>query len=748
MNNRIRKVKNIFSPQIQVFEPFGSSVDPSRSNMSSKQIIQSCPSRMSQVPYIINKVYRDFTNIKSPYFLRAPQDGYVLSVNKNIMFIYYIDQEDEKNNRIIFEYVPTIKKLMANALHIKMQRPVGPFKAGDLLYDYSGQTEEGLPKIGYRTNVMFSSFFGYTAEDAFVMSESYSRRAQIDYMDKLYIPISKKFRYLKNSLGKYFTLTGERQPDNNYMKYMKIDPTTNFESQFLNISEEDSLYYTQYIEGLHDGEITEVKLHRINPKKFSDVAKDYIYSPELIKEISEIYNGQYNDLLNLRDDYKRYSHVIGDPTQICNQLFIQYKSNPKLPAHLINQVAENYMLVAKDIDYILEIDIIQTVPSYLGDKFANLFAGKGVCSLIIPDKYMPRDPEGNLVDIIFNPLGIYGRNNWGMIFKIGCSKVIEDIQKNVLSKFPNINLIKEKLQCVNDLFLSRFDLEYSTKVQNLLDNFENSFEEFRENVEKNGFYLHVDNFPEITYKSFYEDFIKIYQEKYGIITEVSDYDFDPKLMDWLKRERKYEVDFMNTEEVIKSKSFFGYSYYLKLFHTAFSKYNSVGLASRYNKTSNQPARGRKAKGGVHISWQSVAADRGHSDDSKIAPELLSVKADCLTDKNNFIDEITYTGEYYLKESGIKSKTHTVLTHIASIMGIVFDYSNDIIETSRQTEEQRIKIKQYEEAELEKLNIKLGAEEFQNDAIPFIINDDNLQELIKLEEDSSYIQELISNSKID
>ena len=74
------------------------------------------------------------------------------------MFIYYIDSEDEKNNRIIFEYVPTIKKLMANALHIKMQRPVGPFKAGDLLYDYSGQTEEGLPKIGYRTNVMFSVF--------------------------------------------------------------------------------------------------------------------------------------------------------------------------------------------------------------------------------------------------------------------------------------------------------------------------------------------------------------------------------------------------------------------------------------------------------------------------------------------------------------------------------------------------------------------------------------------------------------
>ena len=39
--SKVKKVKNIFSPQIQTFEPFGCSVDPSRSNMSSKQIIQS-----------------------------------------------------------------------------------------------------------------------------------------------------------------------------------------------------------------------------------------------------------------------------------------------------------------------------------------------------------------------------------------------------------------------------------------------------------------------------------------------------------------------------------------------------------------------------------------------------------------------------------------------------------------------------------------------------------------------------------
>jgi hypothetical protein len=90
----------------------------------------------------------------------------------------------------------------------------------------------------------------------------------------------------------------------------------------------------------------------------------------------------------------------------------------------------------------------------------------------------------------------------------------------------------------------------------------------------------------------------------------------------------------------------------------------------------------------------------------------------------------------------------VLIHVASILGITFDYSSDIIETSRQTEEQRIKIKQYEEAELAKLNISMNFEDPNSEDVSFLFNDDNLQELIRLEEDSSYIQDLISNSKID
>jgi hypothetical protein len=43
---------------------------------------------------------------------------------------------------------------------------------------------------------------------------------------------------------------------------------------------------------------------------------------------------------------------------------------------------------------------------------------------------------------------------------------------------------------------------------------------------------------------------------------------------------------------------------------------------------------------------------------------------------------------------------------------------------------------------------MNFEDPNSEDVSFLFNDDNLQELIRLEEDSSYIQDLISNSKID
>ena len=102
--------------------------------------------------------------------------------------------------------------------------------------------------------------------------------------EKLYIPIAKKLKYFPNSNGKYFYNVGEYQGEN-FLKYMKIDPTMNYDSQLINVTEKESRYYMKYIEGLEGAEIKEVKIHKLNKESFQIVAKQYTYSP-----LSSLYN--------------------------------------------------------------------------------------------------------------------------------------------------------------------------------------------------------------------------------------------------------------------------------------------------------------------------------------------------------------------------------------------------------------------------------------------------------------------------
>ena len=725
----LQNIKNIFSPQIQIFEPFGAHVDPSRTNMSSKQILQVVTNRMNQVPFILNKAYRDFTEIKSPYFLRARTDGVILCNEFNILYIVYHD-----NNEMVFEYIPPVKKIQAHALHLRYMRPVGQFKAGDLLFDYTGQTESGLPKIGLRTKVMFGSFLGYGAEDAMVISESFSKRAQVDYHEKLYIPITKKLKYIKNKNGKYFYKVGECQ-GKNFIPYLKIDTTLNLDSQLANATEEDSRYYVKYIEGLEGAEIKEVKLHRISKSTFNDIAKEYVYSPDLIKEISEIYGTKYQQYKEMVDRYKDLSIKDINMNDVVNQIFTNFFTTHKLPARLLSEIAEKFNILDKDIDYVLEIDICQTVPTVLGDKFANCFAGKGTISMIVPDHLMPKDEYGNIVDLIFNPLGIYGRNNWGSIFELGLSKIIVDVERTINDK----DITKEKINFINEYFIKRTDEDYYNRVSYLLEHFDSYVDYFKNDVLVNGFFINVDNFPNFPYEQYFKEFILPYANKYGIIITKQEYTFSKELAEWVEKNRNYTLEGLEEHMDTNTVAYFGDVYYLKLFHTSNSKYNSVAIAKKYNKANGQPAKGRKKNGGQHISWMTIAADRGHCDNSYITKELSTIKSDCIDNKEQFVLDKIFTGQYSMKSSGYDSKTNQLINHnLSAMFGMKFLYTGEAVETSRATEVERITNKKKEdELVINSSDFEKQIEIIFND---FELNDLNLDNIVK-EEDKDYFDNI-------
>jgi len=60
-------------------------------------------------------------------------------------------------------------------------------------------------------------------------------------------------------------------------------------------------------------------------------------------------------------------------------------------------------------------------PVWTGNS--NRFGGKGVIASIVPDEKMPRDEEGNVVDLLFNPAGVITRGNASAALEVALGKI-------------------------------------------------------------------------------------------------------------------------------------------------------------------------------------------------------------------------------------------------------------------------------------------------------------------------------------
>ena len=62
------------------------------------------------------------------------------------------------------------------------------------------------------------------------------------------------------------------------------------------------------------------------------------------------------------------------------------------------------------------VSVAQIKKIRIGDKLSGRHVNKGVISTIIPIRDMPFLPDGKVVDILLNPLGVPSRMNVGQIF--------------------------------------------------------------------------------------------------------------------------------------------------------------------------------------------------------------------------------------------------------------------------------------------------------------------------------------------
>jgi DNA-directed RNA polymerase beta subunit/DNA-directed RNA polymerase beta' subunit len=73
----------------------------------------------------------------------------------------------------------------------------------------------------------------------------------------------------------------------------------------------------------------------------------------------------------------------------------------------------------------LEVHVRADFPAQPGDKISARHGNKGVISIVLPDDEMPKDKDGNSVELIMNPLGVAGRMNAGQVLETALSHVAE-----------------------------------------------------------------------------------------------------------------------------------------------------------------------------------------------------------------------------------------------------------------------------------------------------------------------------------
>lgn len=84
--------------------------------------------------------------------------------------------------------------------------------------------------------------------------------------------------------------------------------------------------------------------------------------------------------------------------------------------------------IDKTVELTFEVKLLNTLK--VGDKFGNKHGNKGVINHIIPEEETPYIVEdGRWLDCVLNPLGLFGRTNWGQYKELLVSAILYEFNK-------------------------------------------------------------------------------------------------------------------------------------------------------------------------------------------------------------------------------------------------------------------------------------------------------------------------------
>lgn len=347
----------LFSPAVGLI-PFFEHDDANRTLMGAHMQRQAVPLLRPQKP-IVGTGIESHLAIESGSLVLSYSNGTVRFVSSNSIWI-----RDKQGKTIVYKLE---KFQSSNQSTIMSQKPIvwvgEQVENGSIIAD-GPSTDEGELALGKNVTVAYMPWAGYNYEDAIVVSERlvYENIFTSIHIEKLEIEIEdndKGLDYITRDL-----------PESSAEKY-----------RLRNLDENGLVYIGSYVQ------TGDAVLGKLSPKRRENT---------------------YGRLLE---------ELFGDATSVSD-------TSLRVPLGMVGRVLDVRVLdreTALDMPpkvlYIIQVFVANIRRMQVGDKMAGRHGNKGVISNIAPLADLPFLPDGTLVDIILNPLGVPSRMNVGQLFE-------------------------------------------------------------------------------------------------------------------------------------------------------------------------------------------------------------------------------------------------------------------------------------------------------------------------------------------
>ncbi|MGX7576553.1 DNA-directed RNA polymerase subunit beta [Candidatus Vidania fulgoroideorum] len=585
-----------------LFIPFLEYNEPNRVLMGANMQRQAIPSQYPSYPYVItgmekilyknlNYIYK--SNVTGNIIFKDSEKIIIKKNNENKIKIFKIPRYYKTNQNTIFHNIVNVKRKEV--------------KKGDVISKSINNVNE-IFSLGNNLLVALMPWKGYNYEDSIVISEKVLRK---DYFTSIHIEcvefsikdINFEEEKITNKLPNVSKKNKKKLSKNGIIKIGSFVKT-------------------------NDILIGKVKILK------------KCFSPEE-KLINIVKKKKKKKEKEINCSYKTPQGVKGIVTKI---VFIKNNTKSKKKEKYI--IKKKNILLSRKKKKEENFKNIKTVVIYIttkktlsvGDKMSGRYGNKGVLAKILPEYKMPFTKDGDICDIILNPLSVPSRMNIGQLIELKCGFLIFIIKKY-------IKIYKDKTKKLYNIIKKIFKKDIKNRKEIL---------KFSKNL-YNKIIIQSTPFEKKNLKK---------------ITKMIRFILKDKAFKNFEFKENSKVTLMDGISCRKFKKpiSIGYMYYLKLYHTVDTKIHARSIGP-YSLITQQPLKGKSQFGGQRLGEMEVWALEAYGA-AQILLEMLTIKSDDIKSR-----EEKYKYIIKKKKSKTKKETESFKTLIKEItsFGINVNY---------------------------------------------------------------------------